>query len=309
MLDDLMTGKGFPKGRWIELYGDESSGKTTTAVIMAAQAQRDEPDKMIAFVDMEHAFSPQYAAQFGLDLSEDRFLMAQPGSGEEALEIVMDLAGTGLFSVIVFDSVGAIMTKAQLEKGLDEDTMGSVARLLGKSASQINVVSSNTDTTIIWLNQTRNKIVMMGNPETVTGGKTFPFFHSVRIKVRKTDVILGPNKDPIGIEVCYKSIKNKVGIPYREITTTIFFGKGFDEYRELVEVAVKKGVLTPSGAWTYLGKGTPDEMKWNGKVACINWYREHQTEFEQLRDLVINAQNNLAAVVDIAPPADEDAYE
>ena len=185
---------------------------------MAAQAQKEEPDKMIAFVDMEHAFAPQYASQFGLDLSEDKFLMSQPSSGEEALEIVMDLAGTGLFSVIIFDSVGAIMTKAQLEKGLDEDTMGSVARLLGKSASQINTVSSNTGTTIIWLNQTRNKIVMMGNPETVTGGKTFPFFHSVRLKVRKTDVILGPTKDPIGIEVCYKAIKNKVGIPYREIT-------------------------------------------------------------------------------------------
>ncbi len=274
---------------------------------MSAQAQIAEPDEMIAFVDMEHAFSPQYAAQFGLDLSEDKFLMSQPNSGEEALEIVMDLASTGLFSVIVFDSIGAIMTQSQLDKGLDEDTMGAVARLLGKSASQINTVSSNTGTTIIWLNQTRCKIVMMGNPETVSGGKTFPFFHSTRIKVRKTDVILGPTKEPIGIEVCYKTIKNKVGIPYREITTSIFFGKGFDEYRELVEVALKKGALTASGAWTYLNRAAEGEMKWNGKAACIAWYREHPDEFDLLRQAVLNA--SVMPIDIVVAPVDEESYE
>lgn len=146
----------------------------------------------------------------------------------------------------------------------------------------------------------------MGNPETVTGGKTFPFFHSVRLKVRKTDVILGPTKDPIGIEVCYKAIKNKVGIPYREITTSIFFGKGFDQFRELVEVAIKKGVIQTSGAWAYIGRGTENELKWNGKTAAINWYREHLEEFEQLRTLVANATS--AIPIEVAPTEDEEAY-
>lgn len=169
MLDDLITGEGYPEGRWIELYGAESSGKTTTGVIMLSKAQEKYPEKMVAVIDMEHAFAPKYAAQFGLDLSEDKFLMCQPNSGEEALEITRELAGSGLFSAILFDSVGAIVTQKQLSNGIDDETMGAVARLLSKSASQINIASENTKTTIIWINQVRSKIVMMGNPETTSG--------------------------------------------------------------------------------------------------------------------------------------------
>lgn len=308
MLDNLITGTGYPEGRWIELYGVESSGKTTTGVIMLSKAQQKHPDKLVAVIDMEHAFAPKYAEQFGLDLDPEKFIICQPGSGEEALEITRELAGTGLFSAILFDSIGALITQQQLDKGIDEETMGAVARLLSKSASQINIASSNTNTTIIWINQTRSKIVMMGNPETVSGGNTMKFFHSVRIKVTKVDTILHPKtKDPIGVEVRYQSIKNKVGIPYREVVTSIFFGKGFDEYRENIEVAIKKNVLYSSGAWTYLNKGKEDELRWNGKAACISWYRdaENQSAYQHLCELIRTSSEVID--IDQIEPVDENS--
>ena len=157
---DACIGGGIPRGRFIEIYGDESSGKTTTCSIIMSQFQKDFPDDMVGFIDVEHAFNPKYNAALGLDMSPDKFAMSQPGSAEEALEILLQFCESGLFSVVCLDSVGGLVTKSQLDKGLDEETMGALARLLSKSASRIAAAASSTNTTVLWINQTRNKIVI-----------------------------------------------------------------------------------------------------------------------------------------------------
>ena len=160
MLDAAITGVGFPKGRFIEIYGDESSGKTTLSTIAMAQAQKEMPEKMIGFIDVEHAFNVPYANSLGLDTSEEKFMFAQPNSAEEALEILEAMCNTGLFSVICLDSIGGMVTKQQLDKGIDEETMGSLAKVLSKSASRLHTAANDTNTAVIWINQTRNKIVI-----------------------------------------------------------------------------------------------------------------------------------------------------
>ena len=157
---DTCIGGGIPRGRFIEIYGDESSGKTTTCSIIMAEYQKALPDDMVGFIDVEHAFNPKYNQQLGLDISPDKFVMAQPNSAEEALEILLQFCESGLFSVVCLDSIGGLVTKSQLDKGIDEETMGALARVLSKSASRIATAASNTKTTVLWINQTRNKIVI-----------------------------------------------------------------------------------------------------------------------------------------------------
>jgi recombination protein RecA len=278
---DAGIGGGIPRGRFIEIYGDESSGKTTTTQIAMAEFQKKFPDQLVGFIDVEHAINIQYANSLGLDTSSDKFILSQPGSAEEALEILLQFCESGLFSVIAFDSIGGLMTQSQLEKGIDEETMGALARVMSKCASRIHTAANDTNTTVIWINQTRNKIVMMGNPETVSGGKTLPFFHSVRIKVRKTGPVV-VKEVAIGQEVEYKIIKNKVGVPFGVINTSLFFNVGFDAIRETIDVAYKVGTIYSSGAWAYVHKGTENEVRWNGKAACIQWYRDNPVEYAEL---------------------------
>ncbi len=166
---DTAIGGGIPIGRFVEVYGDESSGKSTTCTIAMAEFQRKFPDQLIGYIDVEHAINIPYTNKLGLDTDPDKFILSQPGSAEEALDILLQFCESGLFSVVCLDSVGGLMTKSQLEKGIDEDTMGALARVLSKCASRIHTAASDTGTTVLWVNQTRNKIVMMGNPETVSG--------------------------------------------------------------------------------------------------------------------------------------------
>ena len=279
---------------------------TTSCAIIMTQFQKAFPDDMVGFIDVEHAFNVKYSNELGLNTSPDKFAMAQPGSAEEALEILLQFCESGLFSVICLDSVGGLVTKAQLEKGIDEETMGSLARVLSKSASRIAAAANDSNTTVLWINQTRNKIVLMGNPETVAGGKTLPFFHSVRIKVRKTAPIV-EKEVSIGQEVEYKIVKNKVGPPFGTVGTSIFFGKGFDEVRETIDVSYKTGPLQSAGAWVYLDKGTPTEQKWNGKAACISYYRDHPDEYAALKARTFAI--NVVAKDESLTEDDEDGYE
>ncbi len=281
ILDAALTGAGYPEGRFVEIYGDESSGKTTLVTLALKAAQDKYPDKIVGFIDVEHAFNVPYANALGLNTSEERFMFAQPNSAEEALEILEAFCNTGMFSAIGFDSIGGLVTQQQLDKGIDEETMGSLAKVLSKSASRLHTAANDTGTLVLWINQTRNKIVMMGNPETVSGGKTLPFFHSVRLRIRRTNIVMDKGI-PIGQEVEIKVIKNKVGNPFGVINTSLFFGIGFDKYRETVEVALENGTLFGSGAWTYWKKGTPDEIKWNGKAMCIQYMRDNLDDFNEL---------------------------
>lgn len=304
MLDSAIGG-GFPRGRFIEIYGEESCGKTTIATIAISNFQNQYPDDMVGYIDVEHAFHIDYSRKLGLNTSPDKFVMSQPNSAEEALEILLQFCESGLFSVVCLDSVGGLVTKQQLEKGFDEETMGSLARLLSKSASRIATAASNSNTTVIWINQTRNKIVLMGNPETVSGGKTLPYFHSVRIRTRKTAPIV-EKEVAIGQEIECKIIKNKVGAPFGVIQTSLFFGKGFDEIRETVEVAYKSGYVKPAGAWCYVEKNEPGEMKWNGKNALITYCRENPEYYQSFKAKTFNVATE---VIEPIEESEEDGYE
>lgn len=300
---DAAIGGGIPRGRFVEIYGDESSGKTSVCCISMSQFQKQFPDDLVGFIDVEHAINLPYANKLGLNTDPDKFMLAQPNSAEEAMQILLDFCESGLFSVICLDSVGGLVTNSQLQKGFDEETMGALARLMSKSVSRIHTAASDTKTTVLWINQVRSKIVMMGDPTTTAGGKTLPFFQSVRIKVRKTGPIL-EKEIPIGQNIELKIIKNKVGIPFGVVDTSLFFGVGFDGVRETVDVAYRVGVIQAAGAWAYLDKGTEQELRWNGKAACIAYYRDNPDDYEKLYDRTFNSPDIIpidTADVDDAP--------
>lgn len=303
LLDGAITGFGYARGRFIELSGENSSGKTTTATLMLIESQRAYPDELIGFIDIEHAINLEYAQILGLDISPERFILSQPSSAEEAFEILGAFSESGLFSAICFDSIGALVTQDQLDKGMDENTIGSVGRLIGKSISRINIAACASNTTIIWINQIRTKISLFGSSETVAGGRALPFFHSTRIKIKKINVIMVKDK-PVGQVVKYEVTKNKVGTPFGVIETAIYFGIGFDEYTETIEIAYKTGIIQPAGAWCYLDKGTPQELKWNGKAACIQWFRDNLEAFTPFKVRVLEA-NTPEVDIALATEVDE----
>lgn len=306
MLDSAIGG-GIPVGRFVEIFGEESGGKTTLATIALSNFQKARPDDMVGYIDVEHAFNVAYSNKLGLDTSPEKFIMSQPSSADEALSILLQFCESGLFSVVCLDSVGGLITQQQLDKGLDEETMGSLARLLSKSASRIATAASNSGTTVIWINQQRNKIVLLGNPEVVAGGKALPYFHSVRIRVRKTAPIVD-KETSIGQEIECKIIKNKVGPPFGIVQTSLFFGKGFDEVRETVEVAYKNEYVSASGAWCYIGKGTDQEMKWNGKNALIAYCRENSEFYQKFKINAFSANTAIDSCEKSSIEESEDDY-
>ena len=226
-------------------------------------------------------------------------------SAEEAFTALDAFVSSGLFSAVCFDSVGALVTEDQLTKGFDENTIGSLGRLMGKSISRINIAAASSNTAVIWINQIRTKITLFGSGETVAGGRAFPFFHSTRIKIKRTDIIK-VNDKPIGQTVKYEIVKNKVGAPFGVIETAIYFGQGYDEYTEIVELAYSLGIIT-GGAWCFVDKGTENEMRWNGKNACLSWFRENPEKFQEFKVRVLR-QNQGLVVIDQAA-LDEDGDE
>ena len=303
-LDESIGIGGLPKGRVIEVFGAESCGKTTLCSLVCAEAQKD-PDALVGFVDVEHAYNPPYAQQLGVDTSESRFYFSQPSSAEEALDLVLKMTETAAFSVIVLDSIGGLMTKAQLEKGIDDNTMAEVARVLGKILMKIVVAAAKTDTIILFVNQQRSSMNMYGPSEVTMGGKALPYFCSVRLKMRKTGVIMDGDT-PVGQNVEIKIIKNKVGPPFGVLETDLYFGKGFDQQAELVESAINKGIIVRGGAWYYVNKDTEDQVKFQGKNNVIQYYRDTPEEYEKLLGLLMTP-----AVVEVAVDAveGEDGYE
>jgi recombination protein RecA len=204
-LDKLIGIGGLPEGRLVEIFGAESCGKTTELTLVMIEAQKLYPDCMCALVDVENAFNFQYASDMGLDLAGDRFLITQPGSGEEALDTMLGLIKTGLFKVVALDSVGGLMTKSQLEKGIGDATMAEVARVLSQSLKKIVDAAKSTDTLVIFINQQRATMDMYGPKETTMGGKALPYWCSVRLKLRKKDVLKN-GETPYGQTIDRKSV-------------------------------------------------------------------------------------------------------
>ena len=244
-LDVALGVGGYPRGRVIEIYGPESSGKTTMALHAIAEAQR--MGGSAAFVDAEHALDPNYAEKLGVDV--DNLLVSQPDSGEQALEVVDMLTRSGALDVIVVDSVAALTPKSELEGDMGDSHMGLHARLMSQALRKLTGSISRSKTTIIFINQIRMKIgVMFGNPETTTGGNALKFYSSVRLDIRRIGAIK-KGDEVVGNETKVKVVKNKVAPPFKQVNFEILYGEGISHEGELIDLGVANDIVDKSGAW------------------------------------------------------------
>ncbi len=275
---DLALGiGGVPKGRIIEIYGPESSGKTTLAIHILTEAQRK--GEAVAFIDAEHAFDPTYAKNIGLNI--DELYISQPDFGEQALEILETLVRSAAFGVIVVDSVAALTPRAEIEGEMGDSHMGLQARLMSQALRKITAIAGKTGTTIIFLNQLRMKIgVMFGNPETTTGGNALKFYASIRMDIRQRDKIMRDG-NIIGHTRVVKIVKNKLAPPFKEATFDMIYPFGIDKESSILDAAISTGIVEKSGAWFKFG----DKQLAQGRDSTIALLKEDK----KLRDEIEKA--------------------
>ena len=288
MLDEALGIGGYPRGRIIEMYGPESSGKTTLALHAVAEAQK--LGGIAAFVDAEHALDPVYAKNLGVNI--DDLWVSQPDSGEQALEITESLVRSGAVDIIVVDSVAALTPQKEIEGDMGDAQMGIQARLMSQALRKLTAIVGKSNCVIIFINQIRMKIgVMFGNPETTTGGQALKFYTSVRLEIRRIESIDGKgDEDAVGNRVRVKIVKNKVAPPFRKTELDIYFGKGINKYASLLDSAVKHGLIDKKGAWFTQGEVKVGQGHENA-VAFIERDSEYAANLEkQLRDMIFPGQ-------------------
>ena len=254
---DLALGiGGVPRGRIVEIYGPESSGKTTVALHMIAEAQR--LDGVAAFIDAEHALDPNYAENLGVDI--DNLIVSQPDYGEQALEICEDLARSGAIDIIVIDSVAALVPRAEIDGEMGDASVGLHARLMSQAMRKLAGILNKSNTTVVFINQLREKIgIMFGNPETTTGGRALKFYSSVRLDVRRIERLTKGDEN-VGSRTRVRVVKNKVAPPFKEAEFDLIFGKGISRASDVMDLAVESEIMSKSGSWysygdTRLGNG------------------------------------------------------
>lgn len=273
-LDVALGIGGIPQGRIIEIYGPESSGKTTVALHCVAEVQKK--GGTAAYVDAEHALDPIYASKLGVNL--DDLYISQPDSGEQALEIVETLVRSGAIDIIVIDSVAALTPQAELDGDMGDSHVGMQARLMSQALRKITAATSKSKCTLIFINQLREKIgVMYGNPETTTGGKALKFYSSVRIEVRKADTIKDGN-DIVGNHVKAKIVKNKVAPPFKVAEFDIMYGTGISNMGCVLDLAVENGFIQKSGSWFSYN----DEKIGQGRDKAMDFLKSHPEVFEEI---------------------------
>ncbi|MCB9230284.1 MAG: recombinase RecA [Bacteroidia bacterium] len=292
-LDIALGIGGFPRGRIIEIYGPESSGKTTLAMHAIAEAQKT--GGLAAFIDAEHAFDRTYAEKLGIDT--DNLLISQPDNGEQALEITENLIRSGAIDIIVIDSVAALTPKAEIEGEMGDSKMGLQARLMSQALRKLTGTISKTSCVCIFINQLREKIgVMFGNPETTTGGNALKFYASVRLDIRRKAQIK-EGTDSIGNRVKVKVVKNKVAPPFRETEFDIMYGEGISKAGEVVDMATELNIVQKSGSWySYNG----DKLG-QGRDAVVKLIKDNPELMEEIEDKVLAAKGVLQGQTEAEP--------
>ncbi len=280
-LDIALGVGGYPKGRIIEIYGPESSGKTTLAIHAIAEAQK--MGGIAAFIDAEHAFDRFYAANLGVDV--DNLFISQPDNGEQALQIADQLISSAAVDIIVIDSVAALTPKAEIEGDMGDNKVGLQARLMSQALRKLTSTISKTKTTCIFINQLREKIgVMFGNPETTTGGNALKFYASVRIDVRKSTAIKN-GEEVLGNLTKVKVVKNKVAPPFRKCEFDIMFGQGISKVGEILDLAVERSIVKKSGSWFSYGESKLAQ----GRDAVLTLLKDNPELCEELETKVREA--------------------
>ncbi len=275
---------GFPRGRVIEIYGPESSGKTTLAIHAIAEAQK--AGGIAAFIDAEHAFDRFYAAKLGVDI--DNLYISQPDNGEQALEIAEQLIRSSAFDIIVIDSVAALTPKAEIEGDMGDSKMGLQARLMSQALRKLTGTISKTNTTCIFINQLRDKIgVMFGNPETTTGGNALKFYASIRLDIRRATAIKDGDEVK-GYLTRVKVVKNKVAPPFRKAEFDIMFGEGISQAGEIIDLGVDLGIIKKSGSWFSYN----DSKLGQGRDAAKQLVNDNPELAEELTGLIMEALKN-----------------
>ena len=284
-LDHALGVGGYPRGRVIEIFGPESSGKTTLAIHAIAEAQK--AGGFAAIIDAEHAFDRTYAKNLGVDV--DTLLISQPDNGEQALEIADDLIRSGAIDIIVVDSVAALTPKAEIEGEMGDQKMGLQARLMSQALRKLTANISKTNTCCIFINQLREKIgVMFGNPETTTGGNALKFYASVRIDVRKVTQ-LKDGEDPTGNRTRVKIVKNKMAPPFRKAEFDIVFGEGISKIGEIVDLGVEFDIIKKSGSWFSYGESRLAQ----GRDAVKKLLMDNPELTEEIEGKIREAMNNM----------------
>ncbi|GHC32756.1 MULTISPECIES: recombinase RecA [Gemmobacter] len=297
-LDIALGIGGLPKGRIVEIYGPESSGKTTLTLHVVAEEQKK--GGVCAFVDAEHALDPSYARKLGVNL--DELLISQPDTGEQALEIVDTLVRSGAVSLVVVDSVAALTPKAEIEGDMGDATVGAQARLMSQAMRKLTASIGRSNCMVIFINQIRMKIgVMFGNPETTTGGHALKFYASVRLDIRRIGAIK-ERDEVVGNSTRVKVVKNKVAPPFKQVEFDIMYGEGISKTGELIDIGVKAGVVEKSGSWYSYG----DERIGQGRENAKNFLKANPTVAMEIEDK-IRAANGLD--FHMSEPGSEDVVD
>jgi len=297
-LDIALGTGGLARGRVIEIYGPESSGKTTLALSTMAQAQRQ--GGLCAFIDAEHALDVQYAKSLGVATEE--ILISQPDHGEQALEIVDQLCQSSAVSFIVVDSVAALVPRAELEGEIGDVHMGLQARLMSQAMRKLASVAARSDTTVVFINQLRHKIgVQFGSPETTTGGNALKFYASVRLDIRKIGQVKTDGDEANGTRVRVKVVKNKLAPPFRKAEFEVFFGTGINTGGELVDLGVERGLVSKSGSWYSLG----DQRLGQGRERAVAHLADHPDQAEWLRKSILAPEEAPAPAPSPSPAVGE----
>ncbi len=289
LLDDAIGIGGYPKGRIVEIFGPESSGKTTIALHAIAEVQKLNGKSV--FIDVEHSFNLEHAINLGVDV--ENLILSQPNYGEQALDILEMLIKTSEIDLIVVDSVSALVPKKELEGEIEDQNIGVQARMMSRALRRLNGLIAKNNCLVIFINQLREKVgVIFGNPETTSGGRALRFYSSLRLDVRKIDVIKTSNNEITGTSVKVRIVKNKMSPPFKNAVINMNFKDGIDIYNEIISLATNYNIIIKSGIWYSYN----NEKIGQGKKQTINYLKSNFEIFDEIKNLTLNKLKNIAEV-------------